>query len=263
MASVSGTNSLGNTALRGFGGLASGIDRDAIIEQMSLATTTKINNQKGAMTSLNWRQEAFRSISDKILNLHDNFFSFASTTSLRSVSLFAKSQVTAMGDPTTSKYITATGSSNMIDHMSILAAKQATAARAISKKHGSGEITTGIDSDMLTDTDKFRTSNLSGKTITFASHSDSGYQNSVTLTLPDSFKDKDGNTVKIDYVEDSVDDIVKKLNEYLDSSENLKFGTQKLSENIQFTNEGGKIGLKATSVGEGNGILIRGEVLLL
>ena len=51
--SVSGSNSLGNTSLRGFGGLASGIDRDALIEQMTLSTNTKIENQKSNMTKHN------------------------------------------------------------------------------------------------------------------------------------------------------------------------------------------------------------------
>ena len=47
MASVSSaTSSLGNTSLRGYGGMASGIDRDEIIEQMTLGTTTKIENKR-------------------------------------------------------------------------------------------------------------------------------------------------------------------------------------------------------------------------
>ena len=47
MASVSAaSNGLGNTSLRGFGGFASGIDRDSMIEQMTMGTTTKISNQK-------------------------------------------------------------------------------------------------------------------------------------------------------------------------------------------------------------------------
>ena len=35
MASISSTNSIGNTSLRGYGGMASGIDRDSIIEKMT------------------------------------------------------------------------------------------------------------------------------------------------------------------------------------------------------------------------------------
>lgn len=54
MSSVSRTSSsLGNTALRGFGGLASGIDRDALIEQMTARTTSKITSKKQAMTNWN------------------------------------------------------------------------------------------------------------------------------------------------------------------------------------------------------------------
>ena len=56
MASVSSTSSLGNTSLRGFGGMASGIDRDAIIEKMTLGTTTKISNRKKEVTKLQWKQ---------------------------------------------------------------------------------------------------------------------------------------------------------------------------------------------------------------
>ena len=75
MASISGaTNSLGNTTLRGYGGLSSGIDRDSIIEQMTLKTQTKITSQQKSMTSLGWKQEAYRSVSGKILDLQDNIF---------------------------------------------------------------------------------------------------------------------------------------------------------------------------------------------
>lgn len=74
MASVSGANSLGNTALRGYGGFATGVDRDAMIEQMTAGTTAKITKQQNAMTSLSWKQEAYQAVSDKILGLQDDFF---------------------------------------------------------------------------------------------------------------------------------------------------------------------------------------------
>ena len=61
MASVSGTGSLGNTSLRGYGGLVSGIDRDQVIEQLTAATNAKITNKKSEMTKLSWKQEAFQS----------------------------------------------------------------------------------------------------------------------------------------------------------------------------------------------------------
>ena len=63
MSSVSSTSSsLGNTALRGYGGLASGIDRDALIEQMTARTTSKITAKKKAMTKLEWKRDAYRSV---------------------------------------------------------------------------------------------------------------------------------------------------------------------------------------------------------
>ena len=58
--SVTSSNSLGNTSLRGFGGMVSGIQRDEIIEAMTLHTTNKITNQKSEITKLQWKQEAYR-----------------------------------------------------------------------------------------------------------------------------------------------------------------------------------------------------------
>ena len=40
--SATSSSGLGNTSLRGFGGMASGLDRDALIEQMSRGTQTKL-----------------------------------------------------------------------------------------------------------------------------------------------------------------------------------------------------------------------------
>ncbi len=86
MSSVSRTSSsLGNTALRGFGGLASGIDRDALIEQMTARTTSKITSKKQAMTKLEWKRDAYRSISNKIIDLQDNYLSYSATKSLKTV----------------------------------------------------------------------------------------------------------------------------------------------------------------------------------
>lgn len=55
--SVTSSNSLGNTSLRGFGGMVSGIQRDEIIEAMTLHTTNKIANQKAEITKLQWKQD--------------------------------------------------------------------------------------------------------------------------------------------------------------------------------------------------------------
>ncbi len=99
MASVSAaSNGLGNTSLRGFGGFASGIDRDSMIEQMTMGTTTKISNQKKEMTSLEWKAEAYQKISDMILDMQDNYFSYASVNNLSDPSFFAKNRISVLGD---------------------------------------------------------------------------------------------------------------------------------------------------------------------
>ena len=113
MSSVSSTSSsLGNTALRGFGGLASGIDRDALIEQMTARTTSKITSKKQAMTKLEWKRDAYRSISNKIIDLQDNYLSYSATKSLKNSDFFAKNQVSVQGDPDYTKYISATGNAD-------------------------------------------------------------------------------------------------------------------------------------------------------
>ncbi len=76
--STSGSSSLGNTSIRGFGGMASGLDRDALIEQLTKGTQSKLTKAKQETTRMEWRQEAFRDLSDKAIALQDDFLSFAS-----------------------------------------------------------------------------------------------------------------------------------------------------------------------------------------
>lgn len=124
MASVSSTSSLGNTSLRGYGGMASGIDRDAIIEQMTAGTNTKIWNQESAITKLEWKQEAYRSISDKILDLYDNFASYTSVTSLKDPNTFAKSLISVLGKEESTRFVTASGASELVGNVLVQAVRQ-------------------------------------------------------------------------------------------------------------------------------------------
>ena len=97
-------NSLGNTSLRGFGGMASGIDRDAMIEAMTAGTTSKITTQRNKMQTLQWKQEAYQSVSGKIIDLDDKYFTYSSSKCLKSASLFARNQITAIGDATDGRF---------------------------------------------------------------------------------------------------------------------------------------------------------------
>ena len=225
MSSVSSTSSsLGNTALRGYGGLASGIDRDALIEQMTARTTSKITAKKKAMTKLEWKRDAYRSVSNKIIDLQDNYLSYSATKSLKNSDFFAKNQVSVQGDPDYTKYISATGNADTASRVSVLGVnKLATSATLISgEKKTDSAITLGGISESDFSNKEIKTSNLSGTKLTFGTYSitDKKFTEEATFTFPTSYEKKvDGGkteTVTIDYTASS-DKVVKQLNEALDS----------------------------------------------
>lgn len=251
MSSVSSTSSsLGNTALRGFGGLASGIDRDALIGQMTARTTSKITSKKQAMTKLEWKRDAYRSISNKIIDLQDNYLSYSATKSLKNSDFFAKNQVSVQGDPDYTKYISATGNADTASRVSVLGVnKLATSATLISgEKKTDSAITLGGISASDFSNKEIKTSNLSGTKLTFGTYSitDKQFTTEATFTFPTSYEKKLDNgkteTVTIDYTASS-DKIVEQLNEALDSQGFLgKDG----KSGIKFTLNGDQIQISQT-----------------
>ena len=249
MSSVSRTSSsLGNTALRGFGGLASGIDRDALIEQMTARTTSKITSKKQAMTKLEWKRDAYRSISNKIIDLQDNYLSYSATKSLKNSDFFAKNQVSVQGNPDYTKYISATGNADTASRVSVLGVnKLATSATLISgEKKTDSAITLGGISASDFSNKEIKTSNLSGTKLTFGTYSitDKQFTTEATFTFPTSYEKKvDGGkteTVTIDYTDKS-ENVVKQLNEALDSQGFLgKDG----KSGIEFTLDGDEIKIR-------------------
>ena len=265
MSSVSRTSSsLGNTALRGFGGLASGIDRDALIEQMTARTTSKITAKKQAMTKLEWKRDAYRSISNKIIDLQDNYLSYSATKSLKNSDFFAKNQVSVQGDPDYTKYISATGNADTASRVSVLGVnKLATSATLISgEKKTDSAITLGGISASDFENKEVKTSNLSGTKLTFGTYSitDKQFTTEATFTFPTSYEKKLDNgkteTVTIDYTASS-DKIVEQLNEALDSQGFLgKDG----KSGIKFTLNGDQIQISQTDsiTDKGKSYVIRG-----
>ena len=265
MSSVSRTSSsLGNTALRGYGGLASGIDRDALIEQMTARTTSKITAKKQAMTKLEWKRDAYRSISNKIIDLQDNYLSYSATKSLKNSDFFAKNQVSVQGDPDYTKYISATGNPDTASRVSVLGVnKLATSATLISgEKKTDSAITLGGISEFDFKTKEVKTSNLSGTKLTFGTYSitDKKFTTEATFTFPTSYEKKLDNgkteTVTIDYTASS-DKIVEQLNEALDSQGFLgKDG----KSGIKFTLNGDKLQISQTDsiTDKGKSYVIRG-----
>ena len=261
MASVSGaTSSLGNTALRGFGGLVTGMDRDSLIEQLTAGTAAKITKQKMAMTKLTWKQDAFRSISGKILDLQDNFLDYSASKSLRDAAFFSKSQITASGSVQNSKYVKASGTSSMVDHLSIMGVKQlATSAQRFSdeKKVGDGSIKTGVtQSKFESGQANIVQPNLKGMKLTFGTYDASSkkFNEAVTFTFPSSYvqRDQDGKPVEgasakeIDYTQ-KPEDLVKDLNAALKDQQFLSDKAGKSGIEFFYDSTKDQISIKKTA----------------
>jgi flagellar hook-associated protein 2 len=122
MASVSSSTS-STSSIKGYGGLASGLDRDSLIEGMTASTKAKISKQQKSRQSLLWKQEAYQSVSSKLVEFSKKYTSYTnSSTNLSSPSFWARSNITVSG--ANSKYVSASGSSSLADSISVSGVKQ-------------------------------------------------------------------------------------------------------------------------------------------
>lgn len=157
MASITGVGSSGlnsTSGLRGYGGLASGLDRDTLIENMTYATRSKIAAQKQKKEKYTWTQEAIRNITGKLYDFSNKYMSYSSSTNLLGSKLFSRNQITALGE--NSKYISVTGSNVSAETLSILGVKSlAKDAQMTTSKNASGQQlkTAAISADLTTEID--------------------------------------------------------------------------------------------------------------
>lgn len=104
MASISGvsgnnmTSSLYNSA-NVISGLASGLDTEGMIESLVKSYQTKINQLTQKSTKLEWKQDAYRSIIQKMVGFSSKYTSYTSSTNLTSPSFFSNAvRVVTKGD---------------------------------------------------------------------------------------------------------------------------------------------------------------------
>lgn len=234
-------NSLGNTSLRGFGGMASGIDRDAMIEAMTAGTTSKITTQRNKMQTLLWKQEAYQSVSGKIIDLDDKYFTYSSSKCLKSASLFARNQITAIGDEKYTRFVKASGTSSMIDNLSILGVKQLATTASRRSASNVGKLSTTLNSM----DQEVNISNLKDTQLRFGVWTplDGGkFNNTTTFTMPTSYKDESGTEHYIDYTTDDIEGLVDELNAALKNSD-VMLGEDKIFDVMEFKYENGKINI--------------------
>lgn len=247
--SVTSSNSLGNTSLRGFGGMVSGIQRDEIIEAMTLHTTNKIANQKAEITKLQWKQEAYRGLSDKILDLTDNYNSYSSPKALLDPMTFARNMITVKGQESSTNLVSATGASSLAANVSLAAVTQMATSTVRQSGTFGGSLAMSFGANGLDEV--WKSSRLEGTELVFGtpSYNDNGDFTKVTTDATFKFAstyEKDGKTYTIDYTTDDYGKLADQLNEALaaqDLSVETGSGTEDLADLIEFkyNNSTGKI----------------------
>lgn len=162
MSSVGSLSTSTSTSIRGYGGLASGLDRDELIKGMTIGTTTKINKQEQKKQQVQWMQEAVQSISDKMISFHGKYTeTLTSPTNLFSGALWGRNKINLTG--ANSSKVSVSGTSLSGKGVTIMGVKQ----RAENAKWASS----GSVSDNKLETGVIDTSDLAkiaGKALTFS-----------------------------------------------------------------------------------------------
>lgn len=235
--SSSTSNSL--SSIRGYGGLASGLDRDTLIEGMTSGTTSKIQAQYQKKQKLQWKQTAIQGISSKLVEFSRKYASYTSTTNLSGSNFFNKSLITALG--ANSSKISVSGSSSIADSVSITGVKQLARNASMSSKTPVSD--QSLMTGKLDTTATEKVSNLENESLIFK------YGNkTVGLFLPSGTVD--GYTY--DYKD--VDSAIASINKAMEGT--VASGSKKLSDVMEAFDDNGKISFrsKGDAATDGNSI---------
>lgn len=162
----SSTSSIyGNRTGNIISGLASGMDTESMIENMVMGIKNKIDTQKQNQQILLWQQEAYRSISDQLVQISNKYTSYSSSTNLMSAAFFQPSIITSLGE--NAGKISASGSTNSdikITGVSQMAQTETISFTGLNGKKNATSLsgTKGVDLKGTTEV-----SNLAGKQLSF------------------------------------------------------------------------------------------------
>ncbi len=123
MATVGGLSTSTSSSIRGYGGLASGLDRDSLIEGMTMGTTNKITQQQQKQQKLEWKQAAVQNITSKLLDFANKYTaSWTSSTNLFSSVFWGRNKINTSG--VNSKFVSVSGSGTSAESVKIMGVKQ-------------------------------------------------------------------------------------------------------------------------------------------
>ncbi|MCF0151373.1 MAG: flagellar filament capping protein FliD [Firmicutes bacterium] len=188
MAYISGTSSTSSSSsIYGtrnvLSGLASGIDTESLIENAVTGYKTKITSLQQKKTQYEWKQEAYRSIIDKLSSFADKYTSYQSSTNLMS-SAFYDSGLKIVSQGVNADRVAASGKTN--SDVQVLGVKQlATAATYTSTTLGGSSSPITGDAVAFSDLGE----DFEGKELTFTLD---GVTKKITLKAADTYGDADG-----------------------------------------------------------------------
>ena len=256
MATVGGLTNSTSNSIRGYGGLASGMDRDTLIEGMTYGTTSKITQQEQKKQQLEWKQDAVRAISDMMIAFANKYTaSLTSSNNLFSSMLWGRNNITTTG--ANSKFVSVTGTASAADAITIMGVKQLaqdakwTSSSSVSNmsiqtgKIGDITYPADFDKSVLTADKPYLQQNLVGKSLDFKYGGDSY---SITLGLTNS-KGELYNYTTAEGIAAAINDQLSKV-EVNDKTN--------LSDIVKFSAEGNGINVKVTGREGGNEVKMIG-----
>ena len=135
MSTIGGLTGSTTSSIRGYGGLASGLDRDTLIEGMTYGTTSKITKQQQKKQQLEWKQAAVQGITNQMIAFANKFTSsWSSSTNLFSSVFWGRNKITTTG--ANSKYVSVSGTANTADAIKIMGVKQLAQKAKLSSTSG-------------------------------------------------------------------------------------------------------------------------------
>lgn len=205
-------------------GLASGMDTESMIENMVMGIKNKIDTQKQNQQILLWQQEAYRSISDQLVQISNKYTSYTSSTNLMSSAFFQPSIITSLGK--NADMISASGSTNsdiQISKVENLAKTETVSFSGLNGVPNKNTIDASNAVDLKGEVD---VSNLAGQQLSFE------YGNK-TFTI----------TFDSDREYNSLDDVADEINKQLgNASISLSDGTSiKMNSKIKAEVSGNKL----------------------
>ena len=237
--STSSSSSIyGNRTTNILSGLASGMDTEGMIEGLISGYKQKISSFNQDITRLQWQQQAYQSISDKLVEFSRKYTSYTSSTNLFSTSFF-KNAVSVTPSGTYANLVSASGKTT--SEISIKSASLASASRYTYTNNGLGGLE--YDSASKTSSVSGTPNKLNDKFVV------GGMDGSLTLnygskTVSIDFSDTDlmgteangSGKIDLEKVKSNIENKLKKLT-ITDSSGN----SMKASDCIEVTVSNGKL----------------------